>query len=84
MIEASCIKPSWLNVLLSTKYHAGLTQLLLEMYVTPPWNLQITIKELKKNLEQNETELYSKAQNVLETYSIEDDITVKVDPMFPP
>ena len=42
------------------------------------------IKELKKNLEQNETELYSKAQNVLETYSIEDDITIKVDHMCPP
>lgn len=25
MIEASCIKPSWLNVLLSTKYHAATT-----------------------------------------------------------
>ena len=23
VIEASCIKPSWLNVLLSTKYHAA-------------------------------------------------------------
>merc|ERR1711997_1450947 len=43
-------------------------------------NILPAIKELKKSHEQNETELYSEATNVLDSYSSEDDITIKVDP----
>ena len=42
------------------------------------------IKELKTSYEQNETELYSEAQNVLDSQSSEDDVEIKIDPMFYP
>ena len=42
------------------------------------------IKELKTSHEQNETELSSGAQSVLDPQSSEDDVEIKIDPMFYP
>ena len=39
VIEASCIKPSWLNVLLSTKYHAATT---INVFPAPQENMLST------------------------------------------